>query len=47
MCHLALSTGVLDIKEYKTLAEINNAYVVLEVKQESDLVTSVPYFKSL
>ena len=47
ICHLALSTGVLDIKEYKTLAEINNAYVVLEVKQESDLIKSVPYFKSL
>ena len=46
-CHLALSTGVLDIKSYKTMAEINNAYVVLEVKQESDLISSVPYFKSL
>ena len=47
VCHIALSTGVLDIKAYKTMAELNNAYVVLEVKQESDLVTSVPYFKSL
>lgn len=47
ICHLALSTGVLDIKSYKTMAELNNAYVVLEVKQESDLISSVPYFKSL
>ena len=46
-CHLALSEGTLDISKYKSLAESNNAYVVLEVKQESDLVKSVPIFRSL
>ena len=46
-CHLALGEGTLDISKYKRLAEINNAYVVLEVKQESDLVKSVPIFRSL
>ena len=46
-CHLALSEGTLDIAKYKRLAEKNNAYVVLEVKQESDIVKSVPLFKSL
>ena len=46
-CHLALKEGTLDIKKYKQLAEKNNAYVVLEVKQESDVVKSVPLFKNL
>ena len=46
-CHLALGTGTLDIAKYKRLAEKNNAYVVLEVKQESDLISSVPLFKQL
>ena len=46
-CHLALGKGTLDIAKYKKLAEENNAYVVLEVKQESDLLTSVPLFKEL
>ena len=46
-CHLALSEGTLDIRKYKQLAENNNAYVVLEVKQESDIVKSVPIFKKL
>ena len=46
-CHLALKEGTLDISKYKSLAEKNNAYVVLEVKQESDLVKSVPLFRSL
>ena len=46
-CHLALGTGILDIDYYKALAERNNTYVVLEVKQESDLITSVPLFKKL
>ena len=31
----------------KALAIKNNAYVVLEVKQKSDLVVSVPLFKKL
>ena len=46
-CHLALSEGTLDIARYKRLAEKNDAFVVLEVKQESDLVKSVPIFRSL
>ena len=46
-CHLALKEGTLDISKYKSLAEKNNAYVVLEVKQVSDLVKSVPIFRSL
>ena len=46
-CHLALGEGTLDIKKYKSLAIKNNAYVVLEVKQESDLLTSVPIFRQL
>ena len=46
-CHLALKEGTLDISKYKSLAENNNAYVVLEVKQVSDLVKSVPLFKKL
>lgn len=46
-CHLALGEGVLDISKFKKLAIKNNAYVVLEVKQKSDLVVSVPLFKNL
>ena len=46
-CHLALGAGTLDIAKYKRLAEKNNAYVVLEVKQESDLVSSVPAFRKM
>lgn len=46
-CHLALGMGTLDISKYKRLAEMNDAYVVLEVKQERDLVSSVPLFRSL
>ena len=47
ICHLALGYGVLDLKFYKELAEANNAYVVLEVKQESDLISSVPEFRNI
>ncbi len=46
-CHLALGEGVLDVAKFKRLAEKNKAYVVLEVKQKSDLVVSVPLFKKL
>ncbi|MCR5350335.1 MAG: sugar phosphate isomerase/epimerase [Acholeplasmatales bacterium] len=46
-CHLALGDGILDVKKFKDLAERNNAYVVLEVKQSSDLVVSAPKFKAL
>lgn len=46
-CHLALGDGILDVAKFKRLAEKNNAYVVLEVKQSSDLLVSVPLFKKL
>ena len=46
-CHLELGQGELDIAKFKKLAENNDAYVVLEVKQGSDLINSVPYFKNL
>lgn len=46
-CHLSLGEGSLDIKPYKQLAELNNAYVVLELKQESDLLNSVLKFKNI
>lgn len=46
-CHLTLGEGEIDIKKFKDLAIANNAYVVLEVKQKSDLISSVPYFNNL
>ena len=46
-CHLALGDGVLDVAKFKRLAEKNNAYVVLEVKQSEDLLLSVPKFKEM
>lgn len=46
-CHLSLGEGEIDLKKFKNLAIQNNAYVVLEVKQKSDLIESVPYFKNL
>ena len=46
-CHLALGEGKLDISKFKRLAEKNNAYVVLEVKQSRDLDISVPLFKEM
>ena len=46
-CHLALGDGVLDVAKFKRLAEKNNAYVVLEVKQSEDLLVSVPKFKEM
>lgn len=46
-CHLALSEGNIDIKKYKQMAIDNDAYVVLEVKQKSDLIKSVPIFNDL
>ena len=44
---LALGEGTLDVKKFKDLAIKNDAYVVLEVKQSSDLLTTVPDFKAL
>jgi sugar phosphate isomerase/epimerase len=46
-CHLALGDGILDVAKFKRLAEKNNAYVVLEVKQSDDLYVSVPKFKEM
>lgn len=46
-CHLALGTGSIDLKKYKSMAEDNDAYVLLEVKSSEDLKSSIPYFKSL
>lgn len=46
-CHLALGEGELNILPFKRLAEENDAYVVLEVKQGSDLRISVPAFRAL
>ena len=42
-CHLSIGEGDCDFKRYKKFME--NAYVLLEVKQKSDLVISVPRFK--
>lgn len=46
-CHLALTEGNIDIKYFKELAIKNDAYVVLEVKQKTDLIKSVPIFNEL
>lgn len=46
-CHLTLGEGEIDIKKFKDLAIKNNSYVVLEVKQKSDLLVSVPYFNEI
>ena len=46
-CHLSLKTGTLNLPLYKRLAESNNAYVVLEVKQEKDVIDSIKTFKKL
>ena len=43
-CHLALGEGTLNISKYKEIAKKNNAYVVLEVKQKTDLIKSIPAF---
>ena len=45
--HLALTEGEINLKEYKDLATKNNAYVVLEVKNQEDLEKSVPIFNNL
>lgn len=46
-CHLALGEGNIDIKYFKDLAQKNDAYVVIEVKQKKDLEISIPLFKAL
>ena len=46
-CHLSLNEGTIDIKKYKEMAKQCDAYVVLEVKQKTDLIKSVPIFNSL
>lgn len=45
--HLALNEGLIDIKKFKDLAVLNDAYVVLEVKNQEDLEKSVPIFRNL
>ena len=45
--HLALTEGTIELKKYKDLAVKNDAYVVLEVKQQKDLIKSVPVFNNL
>ena len=46
--HLCLgTTGNVDIKYFKDLAEKNGAICLLEVKSSDDLIKSVPIFKSL
>ena len=46
-CHLSIGDGDIDFSYYKQLAIKNDSYVVLEVKQKTDLVKSVPLFKAL
>ena len=46
-CHLELGQGELDILKFKKLADNNNAYVVLEVKQESDVINSIKAFRNM
>ena len=46
-CHLTLGEGEIDLKKFKALAIKHNAYINLEVKQASDLIKSVPYFRAL
>ena len=44
-CHLAIGEGDCELSNYKKF--MDNAYVLLEVKQKSDLITSVPRFKRI
>ncbi|MBR2965479.1 MAG: TIM barrel protein [Clostridia bacterium] len=44
-CHLAIGEGDCDLSRYKKFME--NAYVLIEVKQKSDLIISVPRFKRI
>ena len=44
-CHLAIGCGNTDFEKYRKYYK--DAYIVLEVKQSSDLVVSVPRFKGL
>ena len=46
-CHLSLLDGNMDLKMYKQLLIKYDPYVVLEVKQKTDLIKSVPIFKKL
>lgn len=44
-CHLAIGEGDCELSNYKKF--MDNAYVLLEVKQKSDLLLSVPRFKRI
>ena len=46
-CHLSLLEGTIDLKKFKEMAVKADSYVVLEVKQKSDLIKSVPIFNNL
>ena len=46
-CHLSLLEGTIDLKKFKEMSVKADAYVVLEVKQKSDLIKSVPIFNNL
>ena len=45
--HLSLGEGKMDLKKFKDLALKFDPYILLEVKQKSDLEKSVSYFKKL
>lgn len=44
-CHLSIGEGDTDLKKYERFMKDN--YLLLEVKQKSDLLTSVPKFKKI
>ncbi len=44
-CHLAIGDGTVSFEKYAEFYK--NAYVVLEVKQKSDLLVSVPKFREM
>ena len=44
--HIALGTGIMNIKEKVSLIKKLNVYAVIEVKKEKDLIESVNYLKN-
>lgn len=48
-CHLSIGEGTMNekLEEFKTLADANDAYVLLEVKSKEDLEKTVGAFKAL
>ena len=43
--HLAIGDGVIDFKKYKN--DIKNNYVVIEVKEKNQLISSIKKISSL